>query len=324
MKSISKFLSLLIFILVFNLLPNELLAQCSVTSTEGYTVNIFANPTSVNAPSSDCRFGYNYTVNVDYSVSFSGVNQPSSLYTMNGYLQCGSNSHFFSMNNDQSSGSSTTSNSYSNNTDCESATPTSLNCNSVNFTIEGPGISTQTINCSSSGSLPIELSDFSAEYLPLKGTKIIWVTLSEINNDYFTVERSTDAKTWYEIFHEEGAGNSTKKLTYTFIDTDELETAYYRLKQTDFNGNFSYSEVQVVNRIGYIQNEFKVYPNPAQNQITISSPAAAEYSFWTLDGRNVTHLVRLNGIQNFDISRLHTGIYLIRGNGNVARLNKVN
>lgn len=82
--------------------------------------------------------------------------------------------------------------------------------------------------------------------------------------------------------------------------------------------------MQVVNRIGYIQNEFKVYPNPAQNQITISSPTSVEYSFWPLDGQNVTHLVRLNDSQNFDISRLNTGIYLIRGNGNAARLNKVN
>lgn len=89
--------------------------------------------------------------------------------------------------------------------------------------------------------LPIELlyfkaSDHSDHVL------LSWATASETNNDYFTLERSADMQQITVIGYKQGAGNSTKTLSYQFIDFHPLdEISYYRLKQTDFDGSFDYS-----------------------------------------------------------------------------------
>ena len=98
--------------------------------------------------------------------------------------------------------------------------------------------------------LPIELLDFSAE----PTTKVVnlkWITASETNNSHFTVERSSDGVVFKPVLEKPGAGNSNSVRSYTDVDTNPLEgVSYYRLKQTDFNGDFTYSEWVVVNFIG--------------------------------------------------------------------------
>lgn len=92
--------------------------------------------------------------------------------------------------------------------------------------------------------LPISLVDFKS-ICNENTIHLIWQTGSEINNDYFTIEKSVDASIFEPIGTVKGAGNSNEMQSYSFIDersdlTDIL-TYYYRLKQTDFNGNFTYS-----------------------------------------------------------------------------------
>ena len=75
-----------------------------------------------------------------------------------------------------------------------------------------------------------------------------WTTASELNNDYFTIERSKDAVEFQPIKFVEGAGNSNSILNYEIIDVNPfLGTSYYRLKQTDFNGKYSFSNIVSVN-----------------------------------------------------------------------------
>jgi hypothetical protein len=84
--------------------------------------------------------------------------------------------------------------------------------------------------------LPITLVKF--ELKPSEHNKSImidWQTSAEINNDYFSVEQSTDAKAWLKMKDVPGAGNSTQTKEYQ-ISTRENETTYFRLKQTDFDG----------------------------------------------------------------------------------------
>ena len=91
--------------------------------------------------------------------------------------------------------------------------------------------------------LPIELISFNATEM-LDEIKIDWTTQSEINNDYFSVERSFDGKEFYALENISGAGNSTTQLTYSYNDHNLLAGArYYRLKQTDYDGNFKYSDI---------------------------------------------------------------------------------
>jgi hypothetical protein len=72
--------------------------------------------------------------------------------------------------------------------------------------------------------------------------KLDWATASELHNDYFTVERSMDGLNWENIIQIAGAGTSTNRNDYSEVDTRPIEgLSYYRLKQTDFDGQFTYS-----------------------------------------------------------------------------------
>lgn len=95
--------------------------------------------------------------------------------------------------------------------------------------------------------LPIELLYFNAECNDGK-VNMNWATTSETNNDYFTVEKSKDAKYFETVTIVSGAGNSNEEIQYNAQDNEPYEgTSYYRLMQTDFDGQFTYSDVVSVN-----------------------------------------------------------------------------
>lgn len=92
--------------------------------------------------------------------------------------------------------------------------------------------------------LPVELIKFTADR---DGTVVTlrWTTASETNNNYFTIYRSKDLKTWENIGRVVGSGNSNTLRYYTFshIETDRSKVYYYKLTQTDFNGDWEQLEV---------------------------------------------------------------------------------
>ena len=97
--------------------------------------------------------------------------------------------------------------------------------------------------------LPIELLYFDGAECET-GNRLSWSTASESNNDYFSIEKTKDGKDWIEITNLNGSGNSSTQLYYSFID-DNIESIinYYRLKQTDYDGKFKYSDaVSIDNR----------------------------------------------------------------------------
>lgn len=88
------------------------------------------------------------------------------------------------------------------------------------------------------GVLPIELISFQAKSEDNR-VELYWSTASEINNDYFTILRSSDGIEYTELDSLPGAGNSSKIINYSFIDQDPLAgRSYYRIKQTDYNGDY--------------------------------------------------------------------------------------
>jgi len=113
--------------------------------------------------------------------------------------------------------------------------------------------------------LPIELTYFKASNSKT-GVSLTWETASETNNDYFTLERSFDGETWSDIFTQNGAGTSSVTHKYSYTDGDIVSTVlYYRLKQTDFNGDFTYSKiVSIMPQVKGI--EYSVYQNPTSNK----------------------------------------------------------
>ena len=110
--------------------------------------------------------------------------------------------------------------------------------------------------------LPIELLFFNAARVS-GGNSLYWSTASEINNDYFTVERSTDGVHFTNIAVVQGAGTSYAVLNYEILDADATaQMVYYRLKQTDADGSSSYSKIVLIAAQGTSDAVFSLYPNP--------------------------------------------------------------
>lgn len=120
--------------------------------------------------------------------------------------------------------------------------------------------------------LPIELLSFTANCKKDK-VNCKWITASEINNNFFTLERSNDASYFEAVATINGAGNSNSELTYEYIDSqsdNKTGNTYYRLKQTDFDGKFTYSGI-VAAKCNNTENELdcNVYPNPTNQVLTV-------------------------------------------------------
>ncbi|MBL4594514.1 MAG: T9SS type A sorting domain-containing protein, partial [Flavobacteriales bacterium] len=110
--------------------------------------------------------------------------------------------------------------------------------------------------------LPVELIDFDAIANEDK-VEINWSTVSEINNDYFTIERSKDGVKFKDVMKIEGAGNSSNTRNYFEIDNKPIiGLSYYRLKQTDFDGSIKYSRIVPVRVYGNNEIKLTIYPNP--------------------------------------------------------------
>ncbi|MEM1318839.1 MAG: choice-of-anchor Q domain-containing protein [Bacteroidota bacterium] len=109
------------------------------------------------------------------------------------------------------------------------------------------------------GALPVELATFDA-YFDGKAVQLSWTTLSEQDNDYFTVERSADGQRWTAIEEVEGAGNSLQAIRYQAEDAHPVPGSnYYRLRQTDFNQSEQFSTIRVVK---VVESRISIYPNP--------------------------------------------------------------
>lgn len=113
------------------------------------------------------------------------------------------------------------------------------------------------------GILPIKLLSFEANVNNDK-IDLKWVTVSEVNNDFFTIEKSTDAKVWEVVSIINGAGNSNMIIEYFDTDYSPYDGAsYYRLKQTDYDGKYSYSNIVPVKYIQDNENAgIMLFPNP--------------------------------------------------------------
>ena len=121
-----------------------------------------------------------------------------------------------------------------------------------------------TINAASTP-LPIELTAFNVAYeSPIVTTS--WQTASELNNDYFTLERAGKDLVFEEVGRKPGAGTSKVLHSYSMIDQYPYEgTSYYRLKQTDFDGTSTYSDTKYM-FIEETKKQIAVFPNPNEGK----------------------------------------------------------
>jgi hypothetical protein len=130
-----------------------------------------------------------------------------------------------------------------------------------------------SLGCSCNQILPITLIYFTAKQQESQ-VLLQWATASEKDNEYFSLEKSRDGQQFHEIGRVAGAGTSTGRLTYQFTDDFPFGgTGYYRLKQVDFDGTFTYSRIVAVN--SEITAALRIYPNPlAGNELWVEATDA--------------------------------------------------
>jgi Secretion system C-terminal sorting domain len=163
--------------------------------------------------------------------------------------------------------------------------------------------------------LPVELINFTAEKKDQQSVMLQWQTKSELNNDFFVIQHSSDGSTWHDKFKVSGAGNSSSTISYGQLDeTPNLNANYYRLKQVDFNGDFEYSDVRYVN---FAAQQISVFPNPADGHITITGVSGALEFVHVRNvlGQLVESVTASQGSGddqvNLDISLLPAGVYFV-------------
>ncbi|MBX9853198.1 MAG: carbohydrate-binding protein [Cytophagaceae bacterium] len=183
-----------------------------------------------------------------------------------------------------------------------------------NVDIEWMGIGN---NCNAA--LPVELTNFTAA-LQENHYKLLWRTVSEKNNDYFIIEKSNDGIAFKSIGKVNGKGSSSSVTNYAFEDYTLVSgIAYYRLKQVDYNGEYTYSEI--INVSADISSDRLVaYPNPADgNNFIIECTGSEEEK--TIEIYNLLGEVLFSkklyrsdlNIRSQDLPfKLEKGIYIIK------------
>lgn len=315
--------------LLLSVLQGKISAQCNsltVISPCGYTLNVRVTPTQIVPSSMSCPGGYNYNVRFTNTVTVTGINTCS-----NGnigvqpqiFCNGGQNNGYYTISQPAPTNGAafntyaytgtlvTTTNPYTSANDCATATPSSRNCNNMQFTVFGPGISTATYPCVIA--LPISLLEFKA-YLENKTVFLQWSTASEKNNRFFSIERSTDGLNWETVTTREGAGTTTIRQDYQAEDRHfKKGLNYYRLKQTDTDGAYQYSGIVFVDA-GQRQVITSLFPNPFTRTITIESSGEGIKTLTVFNQLGETIAVAQTAEERYqmDLSSLPPGIYLLR------------
>jgi hypothetical protein len=166
----------------------------------------------------------------------------------------------------------------------------------------------------SSWVLPIELVSFDGVCENGK-VNLKWSTASETNNDFFSIEKTIDGISYSLLGTIDGASNSVRTLNYSFNDNNPVEsTSYYRLKQTDFDGKYKYSDVISVDCNQIRSGNIISYPNPASHNVTIELPGNSKIlpvEIINARGQIIYSGTITNKI-NLPTSELISGIYFIK------------
>ncbi|MEM6343382.1 MAG: T9SS type A sorting domain-containing protein [Bacteroidota bacterium] len=164
-------------------------------------------------------------------------------------------------------------------------------------------------------SFPVEWVGFDGR---VSGETVVlnWTTATELNNDHFVIERSTDGENFSSISSLAGNGTTNEKIDYQFVDRSPVNgDNYYRLKQVDFDGQFAYSEIL---RLKVEPNNFRysLYPNPTSDQLHISSTEKeiTQIEILDLSGRKISVPSTQSDLYQWtlEVAHLQPGTYLVR------------
>ncbi len=141
----------------------------------------------------------------------------------------------------------------------------------IYFDFNAPIITNVVENTLVDPPLPLEFIQFEA-YYENKQVFLEWETLLEESNAHFEIERSVDGISFRKIGEQIGLGNSIATQQYEYIDKEAFSLPhtifYYRLKQVDEDGYYSYSNILSI-KLTKVDNELEISPNPFTNTVTI-------------------------------------------------------
>jgi hypothetical protein len=180
--------------------------------------------------------------------------------------------------------------------------------------------------------VPVKLTTFVGK-ANNKNADLMWQTASEKNARLFEVHASVDGKNFKLVGNVKANGNTNVTSTYNFTDVNALTNnnkVYYKLKSVDVDGTFEWSNMVIVAANDNNNATIDVYPNPFNNNITLSlvdnTPANIEVV--TMEGVNVFNTTTNNNssFANINLTQLTNGVYFIKvtqnGNTSVQKLVK--
>ena len=170
--------------------------------------------------------------------------------------------------------------------------------------------------------LPVTLTSFTGEVTD-QGARFKWTTAAEVNNDYFTLSRSSDGIAYSEVARIQGNGTTSTKHDYSFTD-DRTPSglSYYRLSQTDYDGTTKDYGPITVRKKNADNEDIKssVYPNPFSEKFTYAFSSRQDEEGWLIFYDQTGHLIEeraidiregMNNIPYTPKAELKPGIYLV-------------
>jgi hypothetical protein len=197
----------------------------------------------------------------------------------------------------------------------------SMGANSATFTASGTGnwVSQMATFISTISTLPVSFSSFTGQCGSDGNTRLDWTTAQEINNDYFTVQESIDGSSWMNIGTIKAAGNSAAPETYAYTNNATTgPVTYYRIRQTDLDGQFTYSKVVTVNSCTLAVSGLSIYPNPVNGSSLTGRIDMAPYETFGIEVVNALgHVITRGTIHQAEFrvelpGNLPAGLYYAR------------
>lgn len=158
---------------------------------------------------------------------------------------------------------------------------------------------------------PVEWLSFDAE---VEGQSVVlqWATATEINNDFFAIERSVDGLAYTTLGTVAGSGTSQEVLQYTFKDIEPVRgNNFYRIRQVDFDGAFDFSDVVSIELTADAIASIRMYPNPVSEQLFVEAPGG-RLIIHNLMGQEVQSYFLSAGYNALDVTVLQPGHYIAR------------
>ncbi|TAH20799.1 MAG: T9SS C-terminal target domain-containing protein [Cytophagales bacterium] len=167
--------------------------------------------------------------------------------------------------------------------------------------------------------LPVTLIEFSGKIVNNNTAKLLWKTVDEINNDFFLIEKSSDALSWKTIGEVVAQKDVEFVRNYSFIDGNMTsEYAYYRLKQVDKDGRFSYSNIiYLPKQMELNKIKINIYPNPTNGVVFIESTQneLSDIQVYNSLGQEMHSIIIRyisSNVYHLDITNLAQGVYYVK------------